>query len=215
MKRYDIYGRAHKALRALLADTLVAVARADLAEDCEAREAQARLEELLGFCEMHARLENDFIHRALEERRPDAACEFARDHAEQEEAIAQLRDAAARRDPTLHRQLALFAAENLLHMEDEETRGNGLLQEAFSDEEIREIERRLVASKPPADSMETLRWMLPAMNHPERVEMLRGMRAAPPAVFEGAVAVARANLGARDMRRLEDALGLVPVAKVA
>ena len=207
MTRHDIYGRAHKALRAIMSETLVALGRANLAEDCEAREALARLEEMLAFCETHARLENEFIHRALEERRPDAACGLAREHAAQDAEIAQLREAARRLEPTLHRQVALFVARNFLHMEDEETHGNALLHEAFSDEEISAIERRLVGSRPAAEAMASLRWMLPAMSHPERVALLQGMRHAPPAVFEGALAVARSHLAPRDVQRLEEVLG--------
>ena len=205
MTRYDIYGRAHKALRALMADTLVAVGRADLADDCEAREAIARVEELLAACEGHARLENDFVHGALDARRPDASAVFAAEHAKQEAHIESLRDLAARRSPGLHRALAVFIAHNLLHMEDEETAGNAQLQALFTDEEIHAIERRLVGSKPPADSMATLRWMLPSLSHPERVALLAGMRSAPPAVLEGALALARTHLSPRDFERLSRA----------
>ena len=211
MSRYDIYGRAHKALRAIMADTLVAVGRADLADDCEAREAAARVDDLLAFCEAHAKLENDFIHRALDERRPEASAAFAAEHAKQEAQIESLRDLAARRSPALHRALAVFIAGNLLHMEDEEIAGNAQLHALFTDDEIHAIERRLVASKPPAESMATLRWMLPAMNHPERVALLSGMRSAPPAVLEGAMAVAKSHLAPRDFERLARALA-EPVA---
>ena len=206
MSRYDIYARAHKALRAMMADTLVAVGRADMAEDCEAREAIARTEELLTACEAHAKLENEFVHGALDGRRADASAAFAAEHAKQEAQIESLRDLAARRSPALHRALAVFIAGNLLHMEDEETAGNAQLQALFTDEEIHAIERRLVASKPPAESMATLRWMLPSMNHPERVEMLSGLRSAPPAVFEGVMAIARTHLSPRDFERLSRAL---------
>ena len=206
MSRYDIYARAHKGLRALMADTLVAVGRADLGDDCEAREAAARIDDLLATCEQHAKLENEFIHRALDERRADASAAFAAEHAKQEAQIESLRDLAARRSPALHRALAVFVAGNLLHMEDEETAGNAQLQALFTDAEIHAIERRLVASKPPAESMATLRWMLPAMNHPERVALLAGMRAAPPAVLEGAMALARTHLAPRDFDRLARAL---------
>lgn len=206
MKRHDIYGRAHKALRALMADTMVALGRADLEDDCEARDAEARLAEMLAFCEAHARLENEFIHRALDERRPGASGAFAHEHARQAGDIEELRALAARRDPALHRRVAAFVAANLLHMEDEEACANALLHELFSDAELLAIERRLVASKPPGESMETLRWMLPAMSHPERVAMLRGMRQAPGGPFEAALAVARAHLPPREAQRLEEAV---------
>ena len=206
MKRYDIYARPHKALRAMMADTMVALGRADTADDCEMREATARLEELLAFCEAHAALENEFVHRAIEARRPEASCIFAVEHAEQAGEIAELRELAASRHPRLHRRVALFVAKNLLHMEEEESGGNALLWELFSDAEIVAIERRLVASKAPDETMQALRWMLPAMTHAERVGMLSGLRAAPRPVFEGALAVARTHLAPKEMARLESAL---------
>lgn len=206
MKRFDIYARPHKALRAAMAETLVAVGRADPADDCEMREALARLSELLALCEAHAQLENDFVHRAIDERRAEASCAFAAEHVQQAGEIAALRELALHRDPRLYRQLAAFVADNLRHMEDEETRANALLSELFTDEEIEAIERRLVASKAPGEMMEALRWMLPAMHHGERVALLGGMRAAPAAVFEAALAVARSHLPARDVAKLEGAL---------
>ena len=76
--RYDIYRRPHKALRALMAETLLALQRADPAQACEVREAQAQLDEMLAFCEAHAALENEFIHRPIEARREKASCRLAR-----------------------------------------------------------------------------------------------------------------------------------------
>ena len=52
----------------------------------------------------------------------------------------------------VQRQLALFVAENLHHMQIEETTHNDLLWESYSDAEIQANEQRLVASKDDAQA---------------------------------------------------------------
>lgn len=206
MSRHDIYRRPHKALRAWMADTLVALGRIDPGSDCEWREGIARLEELLASCEKHAAIENEFIHRAIDDRRSEASLELATAHVEHAAAIERLREAARRRDPMLQRRAAVFVADNLRHMEDEEAAGNALLHELFTDEELRAIEARIIASIAPGDAMQSLRWMLPALSHSERVALLQELRGAPPAVRQGAIAVAQSHLCAADFARLEAAL---------
>lgn len=203
MSRRDFYARPHKALRALMADTMVALGRADPADECEVRDAHARLDEMLASCEKHAVLENEFVHRALDARAEGAARRFADDHLEHAQAIDALREAARARAPDLYRRVAAFVAENLLHMDAEEREGNALLWRHFTDAELDAIEGRLVASIPPGDKMQALRWMLPALAHPERVELLQSLRHAPGGAFEGALALARMHLPGADFERLE------------
>lgn len=206
MMRHDLYRRPHKALRAWMSDTLVALGRVDPLDDCEVREGAERLEELMAFCEKHAAIENEFVHRAIEDRRKDASRALAIAHVGHAAAIEELRLAARRRDPMLHRRVAAFVADNLRHMEDEEGPGNALLWELFSDAELQEIEARIVASIAPGDAMQAMRWMLPALNHPERVALLEGFRRAPPGVLQGAMAVAQSHLRAVDFAKLDAAL---------
>jgi hypothetical protein len=215
MKRFDLYGRVHKALRAMMAEALLALQRADPGDAAETREARAQLEELLAYCEGHAAVENEFIHRALESRRAEASCFLAKDHHAQESEIEALRAAAASGERDLHRRLAIFIADNFRHMEDEERRGNALLWELFSDAELLAIHRALVASRPREETVTTMRWMLPAMNHAERVEVVGAMRAAPPAVLAAIMGIARSHLRARDMQRLEEALQIATMEHAA
>jgi hypothetical protein len=206
MRRRDLYLRPHKALRAMMADTMVALGSVDPADECEVREGHARLEELLAFCEKHALIENAFVHRALEERREGASAALAGDHVGHFAAIAQLREAAKARDAQLYRRVATFVAENLEHMEREERDGNALLRSLFSDAELDALEVRILASIPPDQAMHTLRWMLPALNHAERVAFFAGLAHAPSAVREAAFAVARTHLPSSAFARLEGAL---------
>jgi hypothetical protein len=202
----NFYNRPHKALRAMMADTLVAVGRMDPRDECEVRDTIARLEDLLVACEKHVKHENEFVHRAIEAKRPGASCALAEEHVGHLRAIEDLRAAATARAPDLQRRLAVFVAENLEHMEHEESAGNALLAELFTDAEIEAIEGRLVAAIPPGDFMQFLRWMLPALHHGERVELLQGMRHAPGPVRHAVMGVAQTHLRAPDFARLEAAL---------
>jgi len=203
----NFYNRPHKALRAWMADTLVAVGRMDPREDCEVRETLARVEEMLAACESHVKHEDEFVHRAMEARRPGSSRVLATEHVEHLAAIEDLRAAAAARDPDLHRRLASFVAENFEHMEHEEGDATRVLAELFTDAELDSLEARLVASIPPGEMMQFLRWMIPALHHGERIELLQGMRNAPPPVFQAVMGVARTHLKAREYERLEAAVG--------
>ncbi len=218
MSRYDIYRRVHKAVRACLFEATAAIGRADPDDDCEVRSALARLEELLAFCETHLEHENEHIHRAMEARHPGSAQRCLEDHVHHERSIDALRglaDAVMRsargeaRDTALHelyRAAATFTAENLEHMEREESQNNAVLHAAYTDAEIAAIERALVASLAPGEATQALRWFLPSISHPERAAMLAGMADAPAAARDAAMAIARTRLAAEDLAKLERAL---------
>ena len=116
-------------------------------------------------------------------------------------------DAAALR--RLYLRLSLFVAENFEHMQREETQMNAALWVTHSDEEIRAIEQRIIASHEPQEMQLALRWMLPHLSPEERSAMLDGMRAhAPAEAFAGVLGLIRPLLGGRDWRKLSQALGL-------
>jgi hypothetical protein len=69
------------------------------------------------------------------------------------------------------------------------------------------VHAAIVSSIPPEEMAAVLRWMLPAMNHDERIGMLAGMRATAPApAFDGAMQLARQRLPAAEFARLEHTL---------
>lgn len=210
-ERHDIYARIHKALRAYLSDTLVALGRMDPRDGCDVRDTLARLEELLSFCEAHLEVEDAHVHAAMESRRPGSAMLRITEHVEHGREIAALRARAAQLAESaspqsareLYRRFATFAAENLVHMEHEESANNAVLWALFTDDEIRAIEGRILASHAPAESMQALRWMLPSVHHGERLFVLEGLRHAPAPVLDGALGLARAHLRATEMEKLE------------
>jgi hypothetical protein len=222
--RFDMYALIHKALRAMMADALVALGRLDVNEDEGVAQTLDRLRALLAACASHLQHEEDFIHPAIEARMPGAARITADDHRHHREQIAALESAIhaleqaglgqrAARAHALYLALAAFIADNLLHMQVEERDNNAALQAAYTDEELLAIHDRLVASIPPQEMAATLRWMLPNLSAPERAALLGGMALSlPRAAFDGVLVLARQNLNARDWLKLMMALGPMPVA---
>jgi Hemerythrin HHE cation binding domain len=218
--RFNMYVPIHKALRAFMSDTLTAVGRLDAADDDDVTVAIEQARSLLATMTLHLESENRFVHPAMEARRPGSTAETTHDHVEHQCALAELgalieavaHGAGARRETAvaaLYARLALFVAENLEHMNAEETANMAVLWAAYTDEELAALDGQIVAHVPPPAKAVALRWMMVALSHAERVHMLDGMRrAAPPEAFEALLAIARSNLSGRDWTKLATALAL-------
>lgn len=221
--RVDLYAGIHKAMRALMADLLVAVGRIDVHDRDEVRHITQRVEEFADFCTAHLTHENTFVHVAMEARQPGSSVGIANEHVVHEAAIRALRSAAlvltscpdAERDKAalaLYRQLALFIAENFEHMQLEETVNNQILWTHYSDAELIDLHARLVASLSPEENFFVLRWMIPAMTPAERVQVLDDMRShVPQAVFETVLDMLQKHLNHAAWAKLARGLGIAPV----
>jgi hypothetical protein len=190
--------------------------------DCDdaanAGKVLGQVRELAATCRSHFIHENEFIHAAMEARRPGSAAQAATEHQHHAWAINRLEELAdtvertqgqARQAATeeLYRYLALFMAENLVHMNLEETAHNKVLWATHTDAELIGIEQAIVASLTPQESMATMRWMMPAMNASERAGKLEGIRRhAPVPVFDAVMAVAKAHLPGTEWNKLLQAL---------
>ena len=218
--RIDMYAGIHKALRALMADNLLALGRMDHDDGLELAQTTQRVLELLEFCRSHLEHENDFIHAAMESRAAGSSGRIAHDHEEHVGAIDALAaqttallqcDPALRAERTLalYRALSVFIAHNFEHMHVEETAHNAVLWARFTDAELMELHGALVASIPPEEMMFVMRWMVPFMNPAERTAMLGDMRDhAPAPAFAAALDVVRPHLSEREWAKLAASLGL-------
>lgn len=221
--RLDLYAGIHKALRALMADTLLAVGRMDADDDLELATTTQRVCELLDLCASHLAHENQFIHAAMEARAPGASEVIAHEHEEHGQHIASLGTLAGAllKSPLagraglaleLYRQLALFIAGNFQHMHVEETAHNAVLWSRYTDAELADIHGALVASIPPEEMMYTLRWLVPFMNPAERQAMMGEMQAhAPAPAFAAAMDTVRPHLSDTEWTKLTRGLGLAAV----
>ena len=218
--RMDMYAGIHKALRALMADTLLAVGRMDCEDGLELAQTSQRVMVLLDFCASHLQHENRFVHAAIEARAPGGSAAVAQEHQSHERHLAELRAMAsalldgpapgrAAAALGLYRQLALFVADNLQHMHVEETAHNALLWAHYADAELVDIHHALVASIPPEEMMEVMRWLVPFMNPAERVAVLGDMQAQAPApAFAAVLDSVRPRLTESEWAKLARSLGL-------
>lgn len=218
-ERFNIYTEIHKGLRAFMCEVLVQVGRLDPRDPGEIRSAAAAVRELIEFARGHLQHEDEWIHPALEARRPGSSRESQADHRQHLEAFTLLetslralersegseRNAAALR---LYRQLALFVGENFEHMHIEETENHATLVACYSEQEVRELNQRLVAAVSPGMLATALRWMVPSVSAPERASLLGAMRAnAPRPVFDGVITLVRPYLSGRDWAKLGAEIG--------
>jgi hypothetical protein len=116
----------------------------------------------------------------------------------------------------VYRHLALFVAENFQHMHIEETSNNAALWAHYSDAELADIHNRLLATVSPEDTMEVMRWMVPALNPVQRAGLLAEMKKEAPAfVFDAVIDVVRPHLDIRDWTKLARAVGVPQQAGLA
>lgn len=221
--RMDLYASIHKGLRSFMADTLGAVGRMDADDDEERDATLTQLRSLLDLLEHHAAIEDEFIHVAMQSRRPGSAHESATEHLRSRSLLRDLRrqadivagggrprDAAAL---DLYRQLSLFVAENLAHMHEEETANNAVLWEAYSDQELARIHDRILASIDAREMAQVIRWMAPSLTPYERATLFGALQAkAPVEVFQRLLEAARPHLAPRDWNKLIFGIAAAPLA---
>jgi hypothetical protein len=204
--RPNFYATVHKALRACLMETLLAAGRADPQDDSDLAQLVARVHSLCMFYRLHAAKEDQFIHPAMEARSPGSSIRTANDHVQHAKALALLEEdsdalknaSGSARDvatQALYRDLALFAADDLVHMHAEEVDNNAVLWACYSDAELAQIEYDLVSSIPPAQKITFMPWMVAACSPAERTTLLAAVRAsAPVAAFDALLASIKARL---------------------
>lgn len=218
-RRVDIYLGIHKGLRALMANTLLALGRVDCSDDWKFEQALDQVSRLLQMCASHLAAENKWVHPAIESKLPGATQVAANGHVEHDLQISQLyltletlrgSVPALREDGThqLYKQLALFVAENFQHMNVEETHHNAILWSHYTDSEIARLQEQLVADAPPEEKMFMARWLVPFVNPMERMALVSKMRAsAPPAAFHAMLEIVRPGLSDDEWAKLHWALG--------
>ena len=221
--RLDLYTSIHKALRQFMSHTLGRLGTMDVADAEERTLALDGVDALLAMMRSHLQHENDFLHTAIEARRPGGARHTADDHLLHQDAIGNLedesravRDARDEHRPALaqrlYRHLAVFIGENLQHMQVEETENNAALWALYSDQELAVIHDRLLASVPPEEMALAARWMAAALSMQELAGLFGEMQLKAPApAFEALLGIARTQLDERRWAQLCRALGRPPV----
>jgi L-rhamnose mutarotase len=220
--RIDPYTFPHKALRRVLFDLVAGASVLDADAGAELRVLHVAAKRSFTALEEHAHNEETFLHPVIALKLPDVVDRLTAEHRESEARIAALRSATdavvgglagaerSRAALELYRDLARFAADYLVHLDEEEA----LLPtywERFDDDELGEVMARFRASRKPSDAMTDLERMLPALTPAERAQVFEGVRAsAAPDGFRKACQTARRVLDDRAWEKLRACIEQAP-----
>lgn len=214
--RMSLYREIHKGIRLMALDLVVGAGRTDFEDAAQVEALRASVRSVFALLSGHAETETRFMDPLYETHVPALGEELGADHARQEEQLdallLMLDSAPAQAGPEGAGQafvvaLSRFVGEMLVHMADEEEKGMRLLWESATDAEILETHRAIIASIPPEKMAAYARFMFPAMNLPERVAMLIGVRmTAPPQVYAFLRGLAAETLTPAEDAELEQAI---------
>lgn len=191
LPRVDLYGAVHKGLRYALSSLLTRMGAADFNDCARVAALLDDLDGVLYLVESHIAHEDRHVHPAIERKAPGASLHLMDEHRAHERAIEELRGlmtamGAGRpgAGPAIGRQLYLtysrFVAESLLHMLDEESVMEPLLEGLYTTEELTALHDAIVASIGPDEMLAFTRVMVPANGTDVRVAMLSGAKTAMP-----------------------------------
>lgn len=196
--RHNMYYAIHKGLRLGHCRLLTTLGTNDFTRSEETEKLLSELRGFLRLGQRHLESEESEIHAEIEKRAPGTTAHTHADHSEHEHSFEELEALicviedlpAAKRvvaGDSLYRRYALFAAADFQHMHSEETELLKVMQELFNDEELHMIEGRIVAKIPPEAMIAFLRLIMPALNAPERLDMLRNMKGGLPSEIFAAI----------------------------
>jgi hypothetical protein len=220
MTRVDVFGVVHKGLRSLLFEAVKLVARTDFARAEEAERARAEVVVALGFLEEHGRHEDAVVFPELAALAPALCADLQGEHGRLEALHHEVQRLCARMAGAtpverialgrrLHDASVRLLAENLTHMQREEAEATRVLHAHRSDDALRALHGRILASIAPARVPEWMELVLSAASGPERVALVAGLRAQlSPQEFAAATGRARSRLGPGGWGAVVEAAGV-------
>jgi len=211
--RYNIFHQIHKGLRALLYETGIQVQHADFWNAEETDAVIERINEVVRLFDEHADKEDAHVFPAIEKYDPAIADAFEKEHVKDHLLGKQLTDAIAACQAApiitekaqaawrMQRAFEKFMAFNLEHMAKEEEILNRILWRHYTDEELMDITRQIIAHVP-ADSMYLYnRWMMRGLNNAEIAKWLKTAEMnAPEPVFQSLFTTAEKELSQKRFR---------------
>lgn len=219
--RPNLYMPIHKGLRLGHCQILHRLGAVNWLDDKATSGMLGDLRVHLVLCREHLDHEDASMHPCLVAVAPDVLAMLEHDHADHlasferlNALIAKTAIAAPAERPALGYQLYLmfthFMADDLRHMEREETAAMAAMWQHMSDAELMEVHVRIVTAIPPMRMIDYMRLILPAVDPQERLMMLRGMQesAPEPAFLQVLEQAARPTLPSHEWQSLIDELGV-------
>ena len=216
---WDLYREIHKAMRHALFGVTTLAGATDPADEHAVRRLVDEWSDVRLVLEGHHHHEDAFCDELVQRHAPEVRAELEEAHESAATAIAALGETVAglAAEPTavsagelqaFHLALADFTAAYLEHLRFEERTVMPALNRAMADDELEAVTQQIRMSVPPPEMCTFIRYMVPAMNVDERVDMLGGMHAgAPLEIFELFRAAAEACLPPEDYRAVAERAG--------
>jgi hemerythrin-like domain-containing protein len=216
-QRMDVFVNVHKGLRRGLLGLSLRLGSLDWSDPEEVHATGLEFANQIHFLREHAQNEDLVQVPFLESRSPGTARMMVQDHHRLEREVDKLEDewnrVSSNPDPSrLGYQLYLdfnrFLSAYLAHMELEEQEITEAIYQNFTDEEIGQEFKKIIARTSPQDMGMMLSYMIPGMNGPERLAFLSYLKAAaPPEVFGKVKGLAQKVLAPKDWEKLSVQLG--------
>jgi hypothetical protein len=210
----------HKGIRYAFAQITMKAGSIDYANPEQVADLIDQVTEFGDLLEEHAHLEKEYILAALAARVPGSADHDEQDHIALEELQSVLMSKlenlqepglspqeANARGYAFYQDFSKLHAAHLEHMLEEEQVTQALLWDHFSDEEIMGLHFQIVSHIPPDKMLAWMQYIMPALNHAERSQLLKGMQMGAPAeFFELVMARTKSALSEEAFEALEEEL---------
>lgn len=214
LKTFDI---PHKGLRNMLAQVTMLAGTTEFTNQTQLAHLHHLGRDLFQLLTEHARDENEIVLAALDRRQPGAAMHNEAEHEIIEKQQAQLEEmletlvARAKQGADVSHQaerfyfeMSRFQSRYLLHMLEEEEETQRLLWKYFSDAELLELRKQIIARMSPASQLQWYRFAAPYMSHASRFQWLKTVKTvAPPPFFLQIMETLEMVLPSGDFRRLQ------------
>ena len=219
MNRYNAFYLIHKGLRAMLYDAALTLQQTDFADISEATPALAKMNDVLFAFDQHAHHEDSFIIPAVEAYEPEIAASFEQEHQEDHRLGSRLKNlliiyenhfSAEERivcGSAIMKSFTEFLVFNLEHMAKEEMLLNHALWRLYTDEQIKALQQRLMATISPAEMQSTSRWMMRGISATDAINWLKSVRqSSPEFVFNNLMDIAQEELSQTRFAVVREAL---------
>lgn len=207
MTRFNIFNQIHKALRAMLYDTSLVLQQTNFGDLEEAETALEKVKQVVDMFDAHATHEDDFILPPIQHYEPSLVDAFEQEHEEDHALTEKLRGLlvvykhAVKMEVKIETGRAIlnsfidFMIFNLEHMVKEETVLNKILWRYYTDEEIKEVNKKIIESISPGEMALASAWMMRGLSITEISTWLKAVeKNAPQQVFSQLFSLAEKEL---------------------
>ena len=219
MKRNNIFKLIHKGLRHMLYDIAIQLQKTDFNNQEEAETILEKISTVMDLFDKHAFSEDNFVLTALEKREPAVTNIFEHEHVLDHQLSDNMRSLlksfkdAATDEEKINSGSAIsiafveFMVFNLKHMAKEEDVLNKLLWKYFTDEQLGDIRKDIVAHIPNDYLIKNNRWMMRSISNSDAATWLIDVKNnAPGFVFENMMQLAANELGAERWSKVQESI---------